>query len=207
MKQYDYAIISVDMHRGHLDPAIATLPLLPKERCDRVIANTAAFFASARALEIPVISVVTIYRDGDEILSNPHWREKNADPSATRKNIAKHNLQGEPTTQIIPELYREGDYIVNTKKRYSCYYGTDLEFLIRQIGAKNVILTGINTSSCVLCTAFESFNRDFGVYVVEDCCDSMDGPEFHEAAVMFINRILGKVVSSAEILEILKGSR
>ena len=204
MIKSDFAIVSVDMHRGHLDPEVATLPLLPKEKCDRVIRNAAHFFHEARRLGVPVISVVTLYRDSDEILSNPHWNEKNSDPNATRSGIARHNLIGEPTNEIILELAAETDYIVNTKKRYSCYLHTELEFVLRQIGAKYVILTGINTSSCVLCTAFESCNRDFGVYVVEDCCDSMDGQEFHDSAVMFINRILGHVVSSGEMLEIIK---
>lgn len=200
----EFAIVSVDMHRGHLDPAVATLPLLPAHRCERVIASTEAFFKKARQLGVPVISVVTLYRDSEEILSNPHWNEKNADPNASRSGIARHNIIGEPTNDIIPALAAQTDYIVNTKKRYSCYLHTELEFLLRQIGCKYVVLTGINTSSCVLCTAFESCNRDFGVYVVEDCCDSMDGPEFHDAAVMLTNRILGHVVSSEEMLEIMK---
>lgn len=204
MKRNNYAIVSVDMHRGHLDPQVATLPLLPKEKCSRVIKNAAVFFKKAREKGVPVISVVTLYRDSDEILSNPQWYEKNQDPAATRNGIAKHNIIGQPTNDIIPELAEQTDYIVNTKKRYSCYLHTELEFLLRQIGAENVILTGINTSSCVLCTAFESCNRDFKVYVVEDCCDSMDGPEFHEAAKMLINRIVGHVVSSGEMLKIIE---
>jgi nicotinamidase-related amidase len=203
MKKSKYAVVSVDMHRGHLDPSVATLPLLPAEKCDRVIANTERFFKKIREKGIPIIHVVTVYRDSDEILSNPHWREKNEDSNATRKGIARHNIVGSPGTQIIPELYEDGDYVVDTKKRYSCFLHTDLEFLLRQIGADTVILTGINTSSCVLCTAFEACNRDFKIYLVEDCCDSMDGQEFHEAAVMFVERILGKVVKSEELLEIL----
>lgn len=206
MMKSDFAIVSVDMHRGHLDPNVATLPLLPPERCDRVIKNTAAFFHEARGLGVPVVSVITLYRDKDEILSNPHWNEKNQDSSSTRTGIERHNIIGDPTNELIPELEKETDYVVNTKKRYSCYLHTELEFVLRQIGCKNVILTGINTSSCVLCTAFESCNRDFNVYVVEDCCDSMDGPEFHEAAKMLINRIIGTVVSSEEMLNIIRSN-
>lgn len=202
MKKSKFAVVSVDMHRGHLDPAIATLPLLPAERCDRVIANTAKFFDGIREKGIPVIHVVTMYRDGDEITSNPHWGEKNSDPNATRKGIAKHNIIGEPTTEIIPDLYKEGDYVVDTKKRYSCFMYTELEFLLNQIGAEIIILTGINTSSCVLCTAFEATNKDYKVYVIEDCVDSMDGPEYHDAAIMLINRIIGKVVKADEMLRL-----
>lgn len=179
MRKNEYAVLSIDMHRGHLDPEVATLPLLPPEKCERVIKNAERFFKQVRDKKIPIIHVVTVYRDSDEILSNPHWKEKNDEPGGARKDISKHNIAGSPGTQIIPQLYQEGDYVVNTKKRYSCFLDTDLDFLLRKIGAETVILTGINTSSCVLCTAFEACNRDYKVYVAKDCCDSMDGEEFH----------------------------
>jgi len=203
VKKSEYAVISVDMHRGHLDPEVATLPLLPPERCQRVIENAERFFGGIREKGIPIIHVVTVYRDSGEILSNPHWQEKNSEPGGARKDISRHNIAGSPGTEIIPRLYQQADYVVDSKKRYSCFLDTDLDFLLRQIGAGTVILTGINTSSCVLCTAFEACNRDYGVYVAQDCCDSMDGEEFHQAAVMLINRILGKVLKSDELLEML----
>jgi len=150
---------------------------------------------------VPIIHVVTTYRDSDEIMSNPHWGEKNEEADGSREGISRHNLAGSPGTEIIPKLYEKEDYIVNTKKRYSCFHGTDLDFLLEQIGAETVILTGINTSSCVLCTSFDACNRDYKVYVAEDCCDSMDGKEFHDAALMFINRILGTTLKANELLE------
>lgn len=200
----EYAIVSVDMHRGHLDPTVATLPLLPEGRCTKVIESTEEFFNNARELGIPIIHVVTMYRNSEEIITNPHWNENNQLPSGTRKGIDRHNLIGEPTTEIIPSLYKDGDLIVNTKKRYSCFLHTELEFLLNQIEAKTVILTGINTSSCVLCTAFEATNKDYKVYVINDCVDSMDGREFHDSALMIIDRIIGKTVSSEEMISILK---
>jgi len=201
MVKSKFAVVSVDMHRGHLDPEIATLPLLPAEKCERVIKNAERFFDSVREKGVPIIHVVTKYRDGSEIISNPHWNEKNSASGGTRKGIERHNIIGEPTTEIAPGLYKDGDYIVDTKKRYSCFKGTELDFVLGQIGAENVILTGINTSSCVLSTAFEACNSDYKVYVIEDCCDSMDGPEFHDAAVMLINRILGTVIKSEEFIK------
>ena len=64
------ALVAIDMHRGHLDPAVATLPLAA-ERCDPVIARAAQLFAALRARRMPIVHVVTEYRDAQEILSNP----------------------------------------------------------------------------------------------------------------------------------------
>ena len=52
------AVVAVDMHRGHLDPAVATLPLAP-ERCGPVIKRAAALFAALRERAVPVVHVVT----------------------------------------------------------------------------------------------------------------------------------------------------
>jgi len=195
------AVVSVDMHRGHLDPEVATLPLLPAERCDKVIKTTAKFFKDLREKEVPIVHVVTTYRNSKESLSNPHWKKKNDEPNSTRKGMERHNLEGSVQAEVIPELYEQGDYIVNTKKRYSCFYQTDLEFLLRRyLEVDAVIITGINTSSCCLNTGFEATNRDFKVYMVKDCMDSMDGPEFHEAALMLMERIIGEVVTAEELL-------
>ena len=67
------AVVAIDMHRGHLDPAVATLPL-PAERCGPVIKRAAALFAGVRPLGVPVIHVVTENRDPGEIAANPFWK-------------------------------------------------------------------------------------------------------------------------------------
>jgi nicotinamidase-related amidase len=52
------ALVAIDMHRGHLDPAVATLPLAA-EQCDPVIARAAQLFAALRARRMPIVHVVT----------------------------------------------------------------------------------------------------------------------------------------------------
>ena len=58
--------VAIDMHRGHLDPAVATLPL-PAERCGPVIKRAAALLAGLRERGVPVVHVVTEYREPAEI--------------------------------------------------------------------------------------------------------------------------------------------
>jgi len=55
------AIVTVDMHRGHLDPALATMPASPED-CARVIRATERLLEHARAAGVPVIHVVTVQR-------------------------------------------------------------------------------------------------------------------------------------------------
>ena len=53
----------------------------------------------------------------------------------------------------MPEVYAEGDFIVDAKKRYDCFVATDLDLTLRAHGVDTVLITGVNTNSCVIATA------------------------------------------------------
>jgi nicotinamidase-related amidase len=194
------ALVAIDMHRGHLDPAVATLPLAA-ERCDLVIARAAQLFAVLRVRRIPIVHVVTEYRDAQEILANPFWRAIHDDPSKARKRMSRHNIIGEPTTEIIPDLIEPGDWMVRGKKRYSPFRETDLRFLLdRRLQVDTLILAGINTTSCVLCCGFEATNRDYRVVIAADAVDSMDGEEMHRFALRLMAATVGWVLTNDDIV-------
>jgi biuret amidohydrolase len=194
------ALVAIDMHRGHLDPAVATLPLA-QERCGPVIARAARLFAQLREREVPIVHIVNEYRDAQEILANPFWKAIHDDPGKARKGMSRHNIVGEPTTQIIPELYREGDWVVRGKKRYNPFRDTDLAFLLdHRLKVDTLILAGINTTSCVLCCAFEATNRDYRVIIAEDAVDSMDGEEMHRFALRLMSATVGWVLTDDAIV-------
>lgn len=197
------AVVAIDMHRGHLDPAVATLPL-PAERCGPVIARAMELFRELRAIGVPIVHVVTEYREPGEIAANPFWQAIHDDPKKVRKGILRHNLAGSPGTQVIPALWAEGDLRVGGKKRYNCFLATDLEFLLRQLRVDTLILAGINTTTCVLNTAFEATNRDFRVVIAEDAVDSMDGEEMHRFALRLLAAAVGEVLPNREILKALR---
>ena len=201
------AVIAIDMHRGHLDPAVATLPL-PAERCAPVVKRAAALFADLRARGVPIVHVVTEYRDAAEIAANPFWKAAHDDPSKARRGILRHNLAGSPGTEIIAELHDGRDLVVRSKKRYSVFQPTDLEFVLRRrLGVDTVILAGINTTTCVLCAAFEATNRDFRVIVAADAVDSMDGEEMHRFALRLIEAAIGWPLRNEEIARALGSER
>lgn len=194
------AAVMIDLHRGHLDPSVATVPL-PPDRAARVIRDTAPFLRELRARGVPIVHVVSLYRNPDEIASNPYWKAIHDDPTKTRKGILRHNLAGSPGTQVIPELWEETDIRVDTKKRYSSYLGTDLEFVLRsRLGVDTVILGGVNTNTCVMCGAFDTTNRDFRLVIAEDCVDTMDGEEIHRLFLTSMAASLGWVMKNGEIL-------
>jgi nicotinamidase-related amidase len=90
---------------------------------------------------------------------------------------------------------------VKGKKRYSAFYATDLEFLLQRRNVDTLILAGINTTTCVLCTAFEATNRDFRVVIASDAVDSMDGEEMHRFALRLMEAAIGWPLTNQQILE------
>jgi biuret amidohydrolase len=196
------AAVVIDMHRGHLDPAVATLPL-PAERCAPVVKRAAALLAGLRERGVPVVHVVTEYREPGEIAANPFWKAAHDDPAKARRGILRHNLAGGPGPEIMAELQEPRDLVVRGKKRYSVFLATDLEFVLRRLGADTLILAGINTTTCVLCAGFEATNRDFRVVVAAEAVDSMDGEDMHRFALRLMEAAIGWPLSTDEILKAL----
>lgn len=198
------AVVAIDLHRGHLDPEVATMPV-PSGVEQQVIEANRRFFDRCRDAGLPIVHLVTTYRDVDEIRTNPFWRTRADDPNATRKNVERHNVEGSPGCEIIPVLWdKERDWVVDTKKRYDCFVATDLDFVLRKHGINTLLFTGVNTNSCVLATATTACTWDYAAIVVEDCVDTMDGPELHEAALACVRAAFGWVMTSDEVVAELK---
>lgn len=192
-------IVAIDLHRGHLDPAVATMPL-EADAAARVVAANEKLFKQARAAGIPVFHCVATYRDSEEIALNPAWRHRGEDPNNPRKNVLKHNILGMPGCEVMPTLLAQRDFIIDAKKRYDCFTATDLELSLRAHGVNTVLITGVNTNSCVMATSTAACCRDFAVVVVSDCVDTMDGQDLHDAALKVIGRAFGQVMTTDEAL-------
>ena len=195
------AVVAIDLHRGHLDMSVATMPTTP-DVATRIIAANKRLFDWCRSVDIPVIHQVTSYRDAKEIRANPFWRTRAEDPRATRKNVMRHNIAGGPGCTVMPDLLDPRDFIVDTKKRYDCFLGTDLDFLLRSHRINTLLITGVNTNSCVLATTTAANVRDYAVIVVEDCVDSMDGPALHEAGLACIRTAFGLVMDTDAVMKL-----
>ena len=194
------AIVAIDLHRGHLDMAVATMPAAP-EVAARVVQANRQLMDWARGAGIPVVHLVTQYRDAEEIRVNTFWRTRSEDPDNPRKNVLRHNIIGMPGGEIMPGLHDTArDWVVNTKKRYNCFVATDLDLLLRSHGINTLIVTGVNTNSCVLSTVTAACSMDYAVVVASDCVDTMDKPELHDAALLCIRTAFGFVMTSREIM-------
>ena len=127
------AIVSIDMHRGHLDDS-PQCPC-PAPRARDIVTPIDAFHDGARALGVPIIHVRSVLRRGgvDDIRGiSSAWRRTFPLYVGEIPNSDAHAIEGSLWTEFVTRVEPD-DLIVETKKRLSAFYPTDLDFLLRNM--------------------------------------------------------------------------
>jgi nicotinamidase-related amidase len=101
-----------------------------------------------------------------------------------------HCLEGDAGTAVAGELGVTVDDIVIPKRRYSCFFATDLDLVLRSLGVSSVVLVGELTNVCVHYTFADAHQRDYVARVVEDCCggSTLAAHEAALAAMTYLQR-------------------
>ncbi len=196
------AIVTVDMHRGHLDPKLATMPCSRATQTS-VIAAGARVLNAARGCGIPVCHVTLGWRPEEFgvyiLLRGGVLISENVEPTPEYAAGTKHNIFGAPQIEVIPELLDKTDMVIDTKKTFSIFRGTDLEMWLNQIAkVDTIVLMGINTNTCVQNAAFESANAGIRPIVVDSTVGSMYGDDLHKFGLQNIARCIGWVLTEDE---------
>ena len=110
--------------------------------------------------------------------------------------VLNDGVRGEPLAALLAPA--DDDYFV-LKPKHSAFFETTLDTLLRYLGTKRLILTGITGDICVLITASDAFMRDYEIVVPADCTASVE-PEENQHALDYMQRVLKvSVVDSADL--------
>ena len=194
------AIISIDMHQGHL--ADSDDCPCPGPRAREIVGPIDLFHDVARGLGIPIVHVKTVLRKSgiDDVKGiKAAWRLVFPLYVGTIPNADQHAIEGTRWTEFMTRVEPD-DIIVDSKKRLSIFYPTDLDFLLQNMGVRRVVLNGGFTDCCVLNAAFDASNRNYRVIVVKDLVRGTN-EEMEEAALKMISLHLGLVMDSIDLLE------
>jgi biuret amidohydrolase len=193
------AIVSIDMHRGHLDDS-PQCPC-PAPRAREIVAPIDSFHDSARALGIPIVHVRSVLRRGgeDDIRGiSSAWRRTFPLHVGTIPNSDAHAIEGSRWTEFVTRV-EPNDLIVETKRRLSAFYPTDLDFLLRNMRIETIVLDGGFTDCCILNAAFDAGNHNYRVIVARDLVRGTDD-NLEKAALAMVSLHLGLVADAADIL-------
>ncbi len=115
-----------------------------------------------------------------------------------RRDDIHVTIAGTPGARIIPELApRAGDLHV-IKKRYSAFFATPLDALIRAERIDTLVLAGVNTHACVRTTAIDAYQRDLAVIIAREAVGSYDA----EHAAVSLRYMDGKIAAVRPVADV-----
>ena len=116
-----------------------------------------------------------------------------------RKKQIQITIEKTEGSQILHELTpKPGDFEI-VKKRYSPFYNTQLDEILKKEGIMRLILCGINTHACVRMAAIDGFQRDLDITIAADCVDSYD-KEHHDISLRYLGRDISRVLDNNQIM-------
>ena len=142
------AVLVLDMTQDSIAPTARTV-----EKRRAILPKTAAYLAWARKKGMPVVFVCSARRRTDKWFLK-HWELAN--------EIWK------PGQEPIAELYDKDKDTVVHKRRYSGFFGSDLDLTLRELGADSLLLLGWSTSLAVATTAIDAWQLGYPSTVVTD---------------------------------------
>jgi ureidoacrylate peracid hydrolase len=153
---------------------------------------------TARAAGVFVVFVRNVYTSDHNFYLSDVWLEQAARKRAggyTRIPVCEAgSWGGDFYGKVRPQPH---DPIV-TKHRYSAFYNTDLETILRANGIRTVVLTGVVTNVCVETSAREAFVRDYYVVVVRDGTAAYVQAD-HDMTLNNIDRFFGETASIEDL--------
>ena len=152
------AILVVDMLNDFVTGSLAC------ERGLAIVPATASLLDSARQAGVPVIFCNDAHIKGID-------REL--------KLWGDHALAGTEGAAVIPELkVCDKDYIV-PKRRYSGFFQTDLDILLKELGVQTVVMTGLHTHMCVRHTSADAYCLGYDVVVAKEATNSFTEQDYN----------------------------
>src|ERR1035441_8530875 len=107
-------------------------------------------------------------------------------------------IKGTAGSQIDSQLTTAPSDTVIVKKRYSAFFGTDLDEILGSLQPDGLVLAGINTHACIRTTAIDAYQRDWPIILASDCVDSYDR-EHHRVTLEYMKDRLAALMTNREI--------
>ncbi len=158
----DQVLVVIDLLEDYFDAQLwpnSSLPALRSQLAERANAVASVFRKSGRQ----VIWVRQEF-EPDLVDAFPHMI----------RNDRAYTIRDTPGCQLLSELrVYESDRVL-VKKRFSAFFGTELNSILIAMGAKDVYLAGITSSWCVRATATDAYQLGYNVHLVSDCMAGFD---------------------------------
>ena len=180
------ALIIVDMVKDFTDPG--GLVYYPQNR--EILPKIAVLLEESRNFGKLIIFLQHCYRKGK--------------PDKNLRTMRPNCIEGTDGDQIDPMLRVDPikDYVIR-KRRYSGFFGTDLDLVLRENEIKNTVIVGTKTNCCIRATVTDAYNLDYNAIVIRDCV-ATDSEVVNQVHLSDIEKYLGRVITADEYIAALK---
>ncbi|MBI5138666.1 MAG: cysteine hydrolase [Candidatus Vogelbacteria bacterium] len=149
--------------------------------------NTNVLIDTAQSKNIPIIWV---RQEMKADMSNA--------PLGDRKEGKSFVVAGTEGAQLLDGLQKQlSDYEI-VKTRYSPFFKTELDDLLKKLVVDTLILSGINTHACVRMAAIDAYERDYEIILATDCINSWD-EEHHRVSLKYLSGKITHPMTNEEI--------
>ncbi len=153
----------------------------------KIIPKIVKLLTACRKKKIPIVYAVT-----------SHKKDRSDWALLDKKYNRAYCIENTPGARLIPEINpQKKEYIVR-KRRYSAFYKTGLDRLLKRLKVKRLIVCGVTTSCCVSSTVRDAYFRDYEVIVVSDVV-SATHRDLHRAALKYFKENIGLVLKTDEV--------
>ncbi|AMW32608.1 nicotinamidase/pyrazinamidase [Fervidobacterium changbaicum] len=151
----------------------------------------ALYFPGAENVILPIVELVKEFKQkGLPIIYTRDWHEDNDYEFSIWGVHCLHDTKGSEIVDELKEALEGYDKVYEIKKsRYSAFYGTNLENLLKDLSIKKVHVGGLVTHICVLFTVEELRNRGIETIVYSNCVNSFD-KDMHNFALREMKEVL-----------------
>ena len=165
------ALLVIDIQGGICAARHDPLRNFPMPRYEEYMQRVPALIAAARTSGVPIVYMQEVH--------HPSLIDFGRELDGFERI---HCLENAPGTAIAPEVDRRPEDYWVRKRRYSAFFGTDLEILLRGLGATTLLMVGGFSDVCVHYTFADAHQRDYVCRVVEDCVAG-SSQEAHDTAL------------------------
>jgi len=186
----DTAVVVIDMQNAYASPGgYLDLAGFDISGAHRVIEQSKKVLATARRAGMPVVFFQNGW-DADYVEAggpgSPNWHKSNA----LKTMRARPELQGKLLARggwdyaLVDELTPQPGDIVLHKTRYSGFFNSQLDSVLRARGVRHIVFVGIATNVCVESTLRDAFFLEYFGVMLEDATHQA-GPEYLQQATTF----------------------
>jgi nicotinamidase-related amidase len=161
----------------------------------KMVSNCKELLAAAREARVPIFHVRRSYRVDGLDVELPRLRR-----FLGGEWLVAEGSEGAQPPEGLEEM--EGEIVI-TKQRWSAFFQTELDMLLRRLGVGTLVIAGLQTPNCIRATAYDAIALDYDAVVVSDATSARSA-KVHASNLEDMAEVGVRILKTREALDVLR---